>query len=100
MKIRSIALFAFSACAIAALGLFAAACGDDDSGGGSGGGNGSDASYVSAVCKAQLKLEDAFSKGDPSKITDAKSAIEMYSKPLDQYVKDMKSANTPKDFKT
>jgi hypothetical protein len=94
------AFFAFSAGTIAALGLFAAACGDDDSGGSSGGGNGSDASYVSAVCKAQLKLEDAFSTSDPSKVTDAKSAIEMYTKPLDQYVKDMKAANPPKDVKT
>jgi hypothetical protein len=104
LKIRSIALWTITAGAIAAMALFAAACGDDDSSSGQpgGGGSGSDASYVSSICKAELKLQKSLTSGDidVSKVTDAKSAIAVYSKPLDQFVKDLKAANPPKDFKS
>ena len=110
MTIRKALTWALlAAFAVGAFALFAA-CGDDDSGrsvsnpGGGGstnGGTGSDAQYVSAVCKAANKFTDDLSTAskDPSKLSDPTALANAFQKPLEDYLAALKQAKPPSDVK-
>ncbi len=85
-------------------GILLAACGGDDASGinaPGGGGTGSDESYVASLCKAQLKFTDALQNlsKDASKIKNAEDATKLLTGPFEQFAKDVKDANPPKDMK-
>lgn len=104
--------------AILAIALFAACGGGDDDdddgedgsgdggsssnnplGGGSGGGTGSDEKYVGDLCKATLKLTNAFQSINPADLGDESKIFDILEKPYEEFVDAMEDAKPPKDLK-
>lgn len=87
----------------ALLAMVFAACGgdDDDDGGSTSGATGSDAAFVSSICKAFLTFSTDLDKvmADASSITDEKAAAKKFAEPFDKLAKSFSDAKPPKDVK-
>ena len=101
MKLHPIRTWSFLLPLVLVVAFALVACGDDDAASGASGGTGTDEQYVATICKASLKLTDAIAKAssDPSKVKNADDAVKLLSDPFQQYLKDLKGANPPKDVK-